>query len=116
MATSPSVPTVAIIGGGFTGAAVAYHLAKRATSPVRIILFEPRPQIGPGLAYSTADPTHRINVPATRMTLIPDDEGHFMRWLSINGEALGDCDATLADGRCFPARRLFGRYVAETLK
>lgn len=116
MAASPSVPTVAIIGGGFTGAAVAYHLTKLAETPVRILVFEPRPDIGPGLAYSTADPTHRINVPTARMTLVPEDEGHFMRWLAATREARGDCSATLADGRCFPARHMFGRYIRENLE
>lgn len=115
MATSPSVPTVAIIGGGFTGAAVAYHLAKRAASPLQILIFDPRPDIGSGLAYSTVDPSHRINVPAGRMTLEPEDERHFVRWLEADGEIRGDCSATLTDGRCFPARRLFGRYVTQNL-
>lgn len=34
---------------------------------------EPRDALGRGLAYSTADPAHRINGPASKMTLINSD-------------------------------------------
>lgn len=109
-------PVVAIIGGGFSGAAVAYHLARVAGEALSIIIFEPRAEIGPGLAYSTDDPIHRINVPAARMTLVPDDEQHFAEWLDRDGRVAQDRQATLPDGRSFPTRRLFGHYVSAQLE
>ena len=40
-----------VIGGGFSGAAAATHLALRAAQPTRITLVEPSEHLGRGLAY-----------------------------------------------------------------
>ena len=60
-------PHIVIIGGGFSGAAVAIELLRLAPNGVRVTLLEPRQSPGAGVAYSTAEPTHRINVPAARL-------------------------------------------------
>lgn len=107
--------TVAVIGGGFSGGAIAFHLAGMAAEGrLRVVVFEPRTALGAGLAYDTAEPVHRINVAAQRMSLVPGDEGHFMRWLAENEDAV-DAEARLADGRVFPRRSVFGRYVGAHL-
>ena len=109
--------TVAIIGGGFTGAAVAYHLARcPAVDHAAILAFEPRSDLGKGLAYDTADPAHRINVPATRMSLVPDDQEHFARWLADGGASAPDPTAHRPDGNIFPKRGVFGDYVFSQVK
>lgn len=109
--------TVAIIGGGFTGAAIAYHLDRAVDAPHRpeIVVIEPRPAIGRGLAYSTSDPAHRLNVSANRMSLDPQEPLQFEAWYNRHGEGLADADAVLDDGRIFPRREAFGRYVGEAL-
>ncbi|MEW6629372.1 MAG: FAD/NAD(P)-binding protein [Pseudomonadota bacterium] len=105
---------VVILGGGFTGAAVAWHLARQPSRP-SITVVEPRPFLGGGLAYSSEEPSHRVNVPAARMSLLPDEPEHFSRWLAHDGEAEQDPDAVWRNGDIFPRRRVFGRYVAEQL-
>jgi uncharacterized NAD(P)/FAD-binding protein YdhS len=105
---------VVIVGGGFSGAAVAFHLAQGG-APVAITVIEPRAVLGAGLAYSTSDPSHRVNVPAAMMSLDPADPQHFARWLDATDALADDLEAGLADGRAFPRRSLFGRYVAAHL-
>lgn len=108
--------TVAILGGGFTGAAVAYHLARSPEGRrARIVVVEPRAALGAGLAYSTRDPAHRINVPADRMSLDTRDPDAFARWLDATGAMAGDAEAFTASGQAFPQRGLFGRFVADKL-
>lgn len=108
--------TVCLVGGGFTGAAIAVHLFRRAlAADVRLLIVEPRPMLGAGLAYGTDDPVHRINVPASRMSLYPDDKEHFLRWLIDNHAMDDDPEAGCPDGRFFPRRSDFGRYVGSAV-
>jgi len=106
-------PTIAIIGGGLSGAAVAYHLAGLLTqAEVDVVVIEPRAELGRGLAYSAGDPDHRLNVPARRMTLRTDQLDHFQNWLA------GQQDPPLPPGACadvFAPRIVFGSYVAAQL-
>lgn len=108
-------PLVAILGGGVSGAGVAYHLAcVTGFEAVDIVVIEPREALGHGLAYGTAEPAHRINVPASRMTLIGDDCGHFATWLSSSGLPLSPGTET-ATGDLYPERSVFGAYMAAQL-
>lgn len=109
-------PVVAIIGGGCTGGVIAHQLARREPGALRIVVVEPRERLGAGLAYSTLDPAHRINVPAKRMSFVPSDPCHFDRWLKADSALHDDPAAVTPDGRAFPARAVFGRYAAATLE
>lgn len=113
MNTAPTYPPVAIIGGGFSGAAVAWHLLRLRPEIQRIVVVEPRKELGRGLAYDASDPSWRVNVPAARMSLIPDLPNHFNDWLLASGHLDADAAARMADGRSFPARAIFGAYVNE---
>ncbi len=116
MTKSPP-PRILVIGGGFTGAAFALHLLRHNPDlSAQIDIIEPRHLLGAGLAYSSADPTHRINVAAARMALYAEDPTHFDTWYRATSDAATDPEALVADGRAYPQRGVFGRYVDAELR
>ncbi len=108
------IPTIAIIGGGLSGAAVAFHLARNNTA-ARIVVIEPRAELGRGLAYSATDPVHRLNVPATKMTIRTDRPSDFADWLTTAAAPELTPDAVAANGDIFTPRAVFGQYAAARL-
>ncbi|MFJ7904417.1 FAD/NAD(P)-binding protein [Streptomyces sp. NPDC096198] len=111
MSPAPERHTVAIVGAGAAGALTAVQLCETATrrrTPLDLVLVDPAPEAGRGVAYATADPRHRLNVPAGGMSCYPDDPGHLTRWLCHHGERA----VTAAD---FIPRYRYGAYLADTL-
>lgn len=106
---------ITIIGGGFTGAALVLHLARRAPRPLRVAVIEPSGTLGYGLAYGTRNPLHRINVPAGRMRVFEDAPDDFLLWTAARDLLSDDPDALGRDGAIYPRRYEFGRYMAERL-
>jgi len=100
--------TIAIVGGGVSGALTAYHLIRNDT-PARVILVEPNRELGLGLAYSTPSYQHLLNVPAGKISALPDQPDHFLRWLQCHYNA----KMTEAD---FAPRAIFGRYIQSLLQ
>lgn len=112
-----AAPHIVIIGGGFAGATVVLHLLRAGHhGPFSLTVVEPRAVLGAGLAYSAEDAEHRINVAAARMTPLPDEPEHFDRWFRQSPEAAIDPAAIVADGRAYPRRRVFGRYVDRLVR
>lgn len=109
-------PVIAVIGGGFSGAAFALHLVRRHHLRARLVVFEPREHLGAGLAYGASDPAHRINVPAARMSLYPDDPQSFQRFVEAHQGQLGDTALIAGDGQVYPQRSVFGAYVRAELQ
>lgn len=110
-------PHIAIIGGGFSGATVALNLLRHLppdASP-RITIIEPRQLLGGGVAYSSIDPAHRLNVPAARMLVLGEEPGAFEAWFKTSGALRDDPAALLEDGRIYPRRQAFGQYVNSLL-
>lgn len=95
--------TVAIIGGGVSGALTAYYLCRHATD-TRIVVIDPRPELGLGLAYSTPSLRHLLNVPASKISALPKEADHFLNWLRRNFDA----EAT---STTFAPRAVFGQYI-----
>jgi uncharacterized NAD(P)/FAD-binding protein YdhS len=98
--------TVAIVGAGFSGTLLARHLLRQPTAP-NIVLLEREHALGRGVAYSTHNLNHRLNVPAGRMSAFADDPSDFLRWLNDGGHGGEPGD--------FAPRWLFGCYVRQRL-
>jgi uncharacterized NAD(P)/FAD-binding protein YdhS/quercetin dioxygenase-like cupin family protein len=98
-------PQIVIVGGGFSGVALATHILRRAADDIRVALIEPREQLGRGPAYGTTDPTLRLNVPADRMSLFPDEPHDFMAWAKARGIA--------SPASALLPRALYGEYVED---
>lgn len=107
---------VAVVGGGCSGALFCVQLAREARVPVAIEIIEPRSTLGTGVAYSTRDPAHRVNVPAAKMTAFREHPEHFVEWMRQQGEPADDPEAWCSSGHVFPQRSIFGRYVASLVE
>lgn len=95
---------LAIVGGGFSGVCLAIHLLRQPTSrDLRIVILEPRAELGAGVAYATRDYPYPLNVASGQMSLDaaqPDDFLEFARSQGIH--------ATAAD---YLPRQVFGEYL-----
>lgn len=59
---------ITIIGGGASGTLLALNLLKyKGERRLEINLVEKRPHIGRGVAFSTQEDAHLLNVPAGKM-------------------------------------------------
>jgi len=94
---------IAIVGGGASGLLVALNLARKSQDSLHITIVEPRNVLGEGIAYSTQDEGHVLNVPAGRMSAFMDHPEHFMQWMGC-------------DKNTFAPRRAYARYLQETLQ
>ena len=93
---------VAIIGAGFSGTMAAVQLAQRG---IGAVLIGRGQQAGKGVAYSTEDLVHLLNIPAAKMSAWPDQPDDFVA--AIAGEGFGPED--------YVPRMLFGRYLRRIL-
>jgi uncharacterized NAD(P)/FAD-binding protein YdhS len=99
--------TIAMVGGGVSGALTAYHLIRHGAK-ARVIVIDPRPELGLGLAYSTPSLRHLLNVPAGKISALPEEPAHFLNWLRIHHDP-GATPMT------FAPRAVFGRYIRSLL-
>jgi uncharacterized NAD(P)/FAD-binding protein YdhS len=102
MKSDRSLP-VAIVGGGFSGTMVAAQLARKG---IDCILIDGSGRAGQGVAYSTREPAHVLNVRAEVMSAWADDLEHFVRMAESEGGTRRD----------FVQRQQFGRYLRDILK
>jgi uncharacterized NAD(P)/FAD-binding protein YdhS len=100
--------TVAIVGAGFSGVMTAVHLLRGpAPRPVRVLMVNRSGAMARGVAYGTNSPAHLLNVAAGRMSALPDDPGHFVRFAQML-----DPSVTPAT---FVRRSIYGEYLEHLL-
>ena len=90
---------VAIIGAGFSGTMAAVQLARRG---IDLVLIGRGHQAGRGVAYSTEDSAHLLNIPAAKMSAWPDRSDDFVEAMGVGPED-------------YVPRLLFGRYLRRIL-
>jgi uncharacterized NAD(P)/FAD-binding protein YdhS len=93
---------VIIVGGGAAGTLVAIHLTRHTREAMRVTVIEPRPRLGEGVAYSTPDEAHVLNVAASGMSIYADDAEHFVRWAHCTPDE-------------FVLRRRYAEYLRDEL-
>lgn len=106
---------IAIIGAGFTGSLLALHLLHRCQPNDRIHLIERNAQFGRGLAYSTGNPNHLLNVRAGNMSAYPDRPDHFVEWLRRLPSDTRSLLNEYPTQTIFVPRGLFGSYIQQQL-
>jgi uncharacterized NAD(P)/FAD-binding protein YdhS len=90
-----------IVGGGASGVITAIAIA-RSNPHAHITIAEPRSLLGEGLAYSTRDSVHRLNVPTEKMSAIAELPEDFVEWTGV-------------EGYTFQSRAIYSTYLRERL-
>jgi uncharacterized NAD(P)/FAD-binding protein YdhS len=105
--------TVAIIGGGFSGTVAAIRLLTTHSDGgpslpfgSKVVLVDPG-RAGEGLAYRPGPDFWRLNVPAERMSALPERPGDFLDWAKARNPLVSPGD--------FLPRAWYGDYLAERL-
>ena len=102
---------IAIIGCGASGITVFHHLVKnyqKENKKISITIFDKNNFQNKGIAYSTTNINHLLNVPAYRMGVINDDRSDFIKWLKANDHDYYDGD--------FVPRSIYSLYLESILE
>jgi uncharacterized NAD(P)/FAD-binding protein YdhS len=99
---------IIIIGGGFSGTALAIQLLRRALGGISIAVINRAGLPGRGVAYSTDCEDHLLNVGAGKMSSIADQPEDFLHWLILKLRKV-------VKPEDFVPRRLYGEYLEEML-
>jgi uncharacterized NAD(P)/FAD-binding protein YdhS len=106
------MPTVAVIGAGFSGTLLALHLLRRCPLGTIIKLIERDQTFGCGMAYSTGNPSHLLNVRVGGMSAFRDRPDHFLEWLNHAPHRWGQ---PLVSSTSFVPRQTYGAYIRALL-
>ena len=102
--------TIAICGNGASAALLLLALARFCDRPVNVIVIGTGETCGAGVAYSTTNPNHLLNVPASRMSADLLAPRQFQDWLAREGLPTPDFAGQ------FVSRSLYGKYLEQILE
>lgn len=108
---------ILIVGGGLSGTMLAVQLL-RLPARRKILVVEPRAELGRGEAYSAVELGHTLNGNAARMSVDPDNADDLTQWLTAHIAAGGWPESDqqhVPVSELFPPRGLFGVYVQQRL-
>ncbi len=97
---APTLHKIAVIGGG---ASAALFLAALKDGPFSVDVYDRNGRFARGIAYSTTNNAHLLNVRAGNMSGLQDNKPHFAQWAAAFGYGADD----------FAPRLLYGRYLDE---
>ncbi len=103
---------LAILGGGAAGTLAAIQALRAAAAGDTIALVEPD-EPGAGIAYATRRPEHLLNVPAAKMSGLPDAPEDFLDFLVEAGSVPGLSRQAL--GRAYVPRLHYAAYLRRRL-
>jgi uncharacterized NAD(P)/FAD-binding protein YdhS len=115
---SDGIPTVAIVGMGFSGTTTAIRLMNLASGPLKLLLFEHNPdQTFGGLAYGagTLLKHHYLNIHAGRLSIQRERPDDFLKWATEDAdrnEWFRQLAITDADRDVWEERLSFTEYSA----
>ena len=99
--------TIAIVGGGASGTLTAIDLLRTGGPNVHVVLIEATGYPGYGVAYSTPDERHLLNVRAGNMSGFPDQPSDLLDWAAQVGRPLDPAD--------FLPRKEYALYLRDRL-
>jgi uncharacterized NAD(P)/FAD-binding protein YdhS len=103
---------IVIVGGGASGVLLASHLLRDSRAGLVVKIVEQREELGAGVAYSTKDPDHLLNVRAANMSAFADEPEHFFLWLRKRVPWTG---TAVPEASSFAPRRLYREYLSSLL-
>ncbi len=104
-------PVITIVGGGFCGCNILIQLIKQSGIPIHIVLVNKEYPVSKGLAFSSYNSEHVLNVPAAKMSAVADDPDNFLDWIRSKPEYSKYSGEDL-NGNFLP-RNIYGHYLED---